>query len=69
MKPSLGRVVHYVWAGGVHHAGIITAIDPLRDTVQIAVFNSRVKATIFMDDCEFNEHGAENSWHWPEREA
>ncbi|MEV0015441.1 hypothetical protein [Streptomyces tendae] len=82
MKPSVGRIVHYVsYATGepVCRAAIITAVGPYPPDVSeagkanIAV---PVDVTVFLPDTQFtdrcmqSELGREGgTWHWPERTA
>ena len=72
MKPSIGRIVHYVsygTPGGEYtkecRAAVVTEVNT-SDTVGLAVLNPTgafFNRTIVHD--ESAEHGG--TWHWPER--
>jgi hypothetical protein len=72
MKPSVGRVVHYVsygTPGGEYtsqcRAAIVTETDT-SDTVGLAVLNPT--GTFFNRTVVHDEDGkAGGTWHWPER--
>ena len=74
MKPTVGRIVHYVafgtpggeYAAGAHRAAIITALDA-HGHVSLCVFNPT--GLHFRDDAPYNEDCVPGTWHWPEREA
>jgi hypothetical protein len=77
MKPTIGRIVHFVSSGddaqhpSAHFAAVITHV--WSDVcVNLAVFpkgtpldglHSGVKTSVM-----FNEQPAPYSWHWPERD-
>lgn len=76
MKPSVGRIVHYVSHGSpvqpdgtqAHEskcrAAIITEVWS-DTTVNLAVLNP---TGMFFNSSEYDETGTEGgSWHWPER--
>lgn len=73
MKPSIGRIVHYVAHGspdgtykpGEHRAAIITAVHN-ETAISAAVLNPtglQFAASLFQDEGEKKP----GSWHWPER--
>lgn len=76
MKPSIGRIVHFVGQLGTeprsHYAAIITHVHS--DTcVNLQVFpkasgmddqDAGVKTSVLLDEAAGNSFG----WHWPERE-
>lgn len=79
MKPSIGRIVHFV-QNGVHYAAIITKV--WSDTcVNLHIFpNGSDVITPGATDAQSNAHSVtqsepleccgkigEWSWHWPER--
>lgn len=72
MKPSIGRVVHYVARGSAdgkylpeHRAAIIN--DIYTDTlVGLTVFNPRGLHWVEVEQDEKTKAGG--TWHWPERE-
>jgi hypothetical protein len=76
MKPSIGRIVHYVAYGteggpypkGVHHAAVITALardatNP-RDEVNLCVFYEN--GTSFKLNIPYDAEQRPGTWHWPE---
>lgn len=77
MKPSVGRIVHYVsygTPGGEYssqcRAAIVTEIqdgDDEAETVGVAVFNptGMFFNQVPHDESEIKDGG---TWHWPERE-
>jgi hypothetical protein len=75
MKPSVGRIVHYVAFGtpkGEYQPG---ACRPAIITEVIDRESGDVKATIFQTEGTFtkqclhhDEAKAPGTWHWPERE-
>jgi hypothetical protein len=81
MKPSIGRVVHYVSRGsadGVYEAtcraAIVTEVHGGEDqNIGLAVLNP--EGLIFLRSIEFDECGPIDedgtprggTWHWPER--
>lgn len=62
-KPSVGRVVHFVY-GEKHLPAIVT--DPANGlTIALTVF--MVDEPPFTIWAGYDEGGAPSSWHWPER--
>jgi len=67
MKPSVGRIVHYI-QGGEHFAAIVTTINSQSPT--------SVNLCVFPCDRGPENHYSvsqggnveEGTWHWPERE-
>lgn len=69
MKPSVGRIVHFIY-NGVHHAA--TIIKVWNDTcVSLAVLNDGtqngfpdlfVKTSVVLD----TQASQDYTWHWPE---
>jgi hypothetical protein len=69
MKPSIGRIVHFV-SGDLHFAAIITAVHE-KEYVDLTIFypSNKLIAPIGAGPYAFDESGKQNhSWHWPERE-
>jgi hypothetical protein len=81
MKPSVGRIVHYVsygTPGGEYtsqcRAAVITAarghdnylVAQKEDTVDLCVLNP--EGLFFNRNVEYSEDKRGGSWHWPERE-
>lgn len=70
MKPSVGRIVHYVFTMAECCAAIIIAVrhDTGVDTdIDLMVFTERglsVRTDIGFHD---PKEKFENTWHWPER--
>ena len=77
MKPSVGRVVHYVSYGTPHgefasecRAAIVTAVEPDngetgQERASIAVLNPT--GLFFNEGVIHAEDKRAGSWHWPER--
>jgi len=70
MKPTVGRIVHYVARGSadgkfppVHRAAVNAEVIP--GAVHLVVLNPQ---GIFFDKVEYDENKAPGTWHWPERE-
>jgi hypothetical protein len=77
MKPSVGRIVHYVSYGTPggeylpeHRAAVISAVnvgDKTGDYVSLVVLNPT--GLFFNEVVEHDENSkAGGTWHWPERE-
>jgi hypothetical protein len=72
VKPSIGRIVHYVSYGTPHgeygqecRAAIVTEVNT-SDTVGLAVLNPT--GMFFNRTIVHNEDKHSGTWHWPERE-
>lgn len=71
MKPSVGRIVHYVAYGtpggeypaGICRAAVITEVEPLG--AGLCVLNPT--GQFFNRGVIYSETKAPGSWHWPER--
>ncbi|MFB7858807.1 hypothetical protein [Rhodococcus qingshengii] len=78
MKPSIGRIVHYMSYGspiekdGTQRyvpecrAAIITDVWDESDLVSLAVFNPT--GMLFNQGLDYSEDKRGGTWHWPERE-
>lgn len=81
MKPTIGRIVHYVAPGSAdgtyppaHRAAIITdapkaneeIVDGTPVRVNLMVFNPT--GAHWVTGCPYDEQAGPYSWHWPERE-
>lgn len=68
MKPTIGRIVHYVEGSGAHRAALITAVHSDK-CVNLTVFYSDgigfFPSVMLVDPALDN---APKTWHWPERE-
>jgi hypothetical protein len=71
MKPSIGRIVHYVAYGTPggeykpeHRAAIITQILSDRDVVGLCVLNPT--GIFFNVRVEYDPFLSSGTWHWPE---
>ena len=64
MKPTIGRIVHYI-VGGQHLAAIIVHVwSDIRVNLISFDSNGRIlpRASVL-----YSEYNGENTWHWPER--
>jgi hypothetical protein len=74
MKPSIGRIVHFVHVDLldretlVHLPAIITAVS--NTCVDLVVFSSSgsILGASWATAATFDESFAPYTWHWPERE-
>lgn len=67
MKPSIGRIVHFVW-GATHFPAIVINVRS-DETVNLEPFVDRPDApTGAQLEVMHNEQAQHNTWHWPERE-
>lgn len=65
MKPTIGRIVHYVSANsGEHFPAIISRIQG--DVISLHVFEPA--GTLAYRNVQQDAGGAYGTWHWPERE-
>lgn len=69
MRPSIGRIVHFVTKQNPpeHLAAIITGVVDDHH-VDLTVF-LRGGATFFATAAEYDGRCVLGSWHWPERES
>jgi hypothetical protein len=67
MKPSIGRIVHFVASEG-HAPAIITRV--FSDTcVNLRVFRDNGQTPDHYTSVSLDEKGEQSfTWHWPERE-
>jgi hypothetical protein len=82
MKPTIGRIVHFVLPNGQHRPGIVVhnwpGNDPPGGLVQLQVFtdsdadgryNDQLPAVSWRTSIKQDEETmAPGTWHWPERE-
>ena len=73
MKPSVGRIVHYVSYGTPggefqpeHRAAIVTGVHP-DQTVSLCILNPT--GMFFNERVLFDIDATPGTWHWPEREG
>jgi hypothetical protein len=71
MKPSVGRIVHYIGYGALGRdvsckTAIITEVDMEDDTISLTVFG--VGGVTSFSDAHHSEDKHDCTWHWPERE-
>lgn len=70
MKPSIGRIVHYVDEGGDCMAAMIVGVNSSSPTaVNLTVFGPlpgqvQARRSVLKDDMVA---GVSGTWHWPER--
>jgi hypothetical protein len=78
MKPSVGRVVHYLGRGNSDastelfcQAAIITEVStpPFDAAVKLTVFAPDEKARFVNASLDETEDRKGGTWHWPERVA
>lgn len=73
MKPSIGRIVHYVDRHGIHNPAIITRVDEhVAGRVELTVFSVALSDPVaYRAVCDDDQENVPyvNSWHWLEREA
>ncbi len=70
MKPSVGRIVHYVnELRSEHVAAVVTSVE--KDTViwVTAFYPGRVPTPIPHPVRQSEKGQEEGTWHWPERET
>ena len=81
MKPSVGRIVHYVLPNKEHRAAIIVKIpadgnDLGKEMVNLSVFTSWIddaaaydtRGLVYQPYVEHDEGCEIRTWHWAERE-
>lgn len=75
MKPSVGRIVHYVSYGtpggeypSVCRAAIVTAVDDVVDHKQVSLTVLNPEG-MFFNRCVRHDEDEKRggTWHWPER--
>lgn len=72
MKPSVGRIVHYVSYGtpggefvSECRAAVVAEVSDIHPTlVKLVVFNPQ---GLFFNECSYSEKPLGGTWHWPER--
>jgi hypothetical protein len=71
MKPSIGRIVHYVPLSGrsPHQAAIAVGIyDGIPESLLLQVFRNSDHGSDLRGPVEHEERALAGTWHWPERE-
>lgn len=79
MKPTIGRLVHYVMLSGAHRAAMVVDVDwntkVLLPNVDLSVFlapadglAAAIDKTMWVQNPRFSEGMEPDTWHWPERE-
>ena len=80
MKPSVGRIVHYVLKNGQHRPAIVVrnwadeGVYVKEMGVNLYVFTDGVNdrpeyGTAWAPSVMFSDAKEEGTWHWPEREG
>ncbi len=71
MKPSIGRIVHYVARDGTHLPAVIVEVQTVRGRCALNVLNHPVHAHELdeVDEVVMDDTFSVGTWHWPEREA
>ena len=77
MRPSVGRVVHYVSLGSqggkfpsTCRAAIITQVGPQIGLATLGPYGLAVlnpTGMFFQENVDYDETGKPGTWHWPER--
>jgi hypothetical protein len=73
MKPSIGRIVHYMYQEDCR-AAIVTQVKDATDSIELYVFPSAEGGPAGNMLSEYDPTGAidtdgkDGTWHWPERE-
>lgn len=65
MKPSIGRIVHFVDNFLKHNAAVVTAVEG--DTVDLEIFGNVVNRFRYSIAEQKGERVVGDTWHWPER--
>lgn len=71
LKPSVGRIVHYVSGDGSHLPAIITKVWSVTAlcTVNLTVFSDGYQPALGMTSVILDEESKKvGTYHWPERE-
>jgi len=73
MKPSIGRIVHFVTLDGTHRPAIVVKAGDInvdRQMVDLIVFlDPTIDNTIpFQRGVPCGDSKDRRTWHWPERE-
>lgn len=67
MKPSVGRIVHWVDTHGQCVAALVYAVPDEPHTALLTIFQSGIPLS-HGELTHQDEHGrAAGTWHWPER--
>lgn len=67
MKPSIGRIVHYVIRSSLHLPAIVLRVEG--DLVDLEVFGPVYTHEKFPSDVREDPSGELGTWHWPEVQA
>jgi hypothetical protein len=72
MRPTLGRIVHYMSLGSADgkyppepHPALVTAVDEEGDTISLCVFYRT--GNFFMEKVKWCGNKDKGCWFWPER--
>jgi hypothetical protein len=69
MKPTVGRITHYVDHPHDHFAAIIIAVSHFDDEgVTLTVFDPNESVPLRQRYVTHDEDKSSGTWHWPERE-
>lgn len=65
VKPSVGRIVHYVqYDGNRCQAAIITAVET---DAEVSLYVFAPDAPHSQGECTYSDGNEHGTWHWPER--
>lgn len=69
MKPTVGRIVHFVDMQEQHCAAIINGIvdSDTNPVISLTVFRPWT-SEVYTQTAEYSETPKRYTWHWPERE-
>jgi hypothetical protein len=71
MKPTLGRIVHYVehgLSGNSFEVAAIVTNQPEGTTVDLQLFGMASVSGVNIGNVPYCETKEPGTWHWPERE-
>jgi hypothetical protein len=68
VRPTVGRIVHYVSMDGHHYAAIVVEVGA--SSINLTVFSDTPGQVLGIRTTTQDEDDKKaGTWHWPEREA